>query len=66
MGAKWGAFFELYLRTLQGESDLLSDAGFEYFVNNDLKVDLSAGYGRNQGTEEAFISAGVSWRTDVF
>lgn len=60
---KLGTFVEIYGDL--GESPNLNyDGGFSFLVNNDLQLDVSAGY---QGTNlfpEYFIDFGVSWRID--
>jgi len=38
------------------------DAGFGYFISNDLQLDVLGGYALNNNFEEFFISVGLSWR----
>ncbi len=38
------------------------DAGIAYLLNNDLQVDLTGGWHREEGVREWFLDAGVSWR----
>ncbi len=57
---KWGAFLEVY-----GSFNAFSDnydAGFSYLVNNDLQLDVSAGWQGQNSLVDWFIDFGVSWR----
>lgn len=38
------------------------DAGFSILVNNDLQLDLSGGWQGDNGTDDWFLDAGISWR----
>ncbi len=38
------------------------EGGFAYLINNDLAIDLSSGFGKNQGIKDYFVSTGVSYR----
>lgn len=38
------------------------EGGLGYLVNNDFLIDLSSGFGKNQGVKDYFVSAGVSYR----
>jgi hypothetical protein len=62
----WGTFLEAYGNVKNDIGTFYGDTGFEYFMNNDLKLDLSAGYGHNNGNKETFVSVGFSWRTGLF
>lgn len=42
------------------------DGGFAYLINNNVQLDLSAGYGYNQNIKDYFVSAGISWRITSF
>lgn len=38
------------------------DGGIMYLIGNDLQLDLSAGFGRNQGVTDYFVATGLAWR----
>lgn len=38
------------------------EGGLGYLVNNDFLIDLSSGFGKNQGVKDYFVSVGVSYR----
>ncbi|CAN5355484.1 hypothetical protein BH09BAC1_BH09BAC1_18350 [soil metagenome] len=38
------------------------DGGLMYFLGPNLQLDLSAGYGRNHGITDYFVSTGIAWR----
>lgn len=59
---KWGSFIELYGNFKNNYGSVYINSGGEYFVDNNLKIDFSAGWGNNHGTSEAFVSLGLSWR----
>lgn len=61
--SKFGVFAENYGTIVSGNFDTKFDGGFDYFINNDLKLDLTAGYDKNEFVNEFFVSLGVSWRT---
>lgn len=60
---KIGLFIENYGFLQRGQFDSKFDGGLDYLITNNLKLDLSAGYDKNDFTNEMFISFGVSWRT---
>jgi hypothetical protein len=39
------------------------DTGLGYLINNDLQLDASVGYGKNDGVQDMFVDFGLSWRT---
>jgi len=57
---KIGGFTEIY----GGFNDFSAnyDAGFSILVNNDLQLDFSGGWQGNNGTNNWFLDAGISWR----
>ncbi len=57
------SFIEIYGFYSSNSFDVLLDGGFAYALNDDLLVDLSAGYGSNDGIKQFFVDFGVSWRT---
>lgn len=61
--AKLGIFLENYGSVFRNDFDTYVDGGLAWLVNPDLQLDLLAGYGKNEGFEEYFISGGISVRT---
>ena len=66
LSEKWGTFLEVYGNVKNDLGSAYIDSGGWYFVNNDLKVDFSAGWGNNFGNLDIFASVGFSWRTALF
>lgn len=62
LSAQIGAFVEAYANSSDGDFDVSFDTGITYLVNNNLQLDMSGGYGKNDGLSEFFVDAGVSWR----
>lgn len=60
-----GLFIEAYSSFQDNTSTLNYDGGLSYYVTNDLMFDISAGYGKNSGVEDYFVSSGVSWRVGL-
>jgi hypothetical protein len=63
LGDKWSSFIETYGGVINGDFTIFFDTGLAYLVNNDLQLDLSGGYGKNDGFAATFVDFGVSWRT---
>ena len=59
---KIGGFIENYGEVFRGDLDSRWDTGLSYLANNDLQFDVSGGFGKNDGLNDWFIDAGVSWR----
>lgn len=62
---KLGSFIENYGTLSNGELTHRWDTGLGYIVNNDLLLDCSVGYGKNDGLSDWFVDAGISWRVKV-
>ncbi|MEM7110167.1 MAG: transporter [Bacteroidota bacterium] len=60
-----GSFIENYGTISNGNLTTRWDTGLGYFLNNDLMLDCSAGYGKNDGLSDWFIDAGISWRAKL-
>ncbi len=60
-----GGFIENYGFLSNRNIDTFFDTGVDYLITNDLLVDLSIGYSKNNGIDEYFIDFGVSWRTGL-
>lgn len=59
---KLGAFVETFGGVERGTATINFDTGIAWLISNDLQLDLYGGYGKNQGIQTYFTSAGVSWR----
>ena len=60
---KWGLFVEHYARITEGNWNGYLNGGGSFLVNNDLQLDLYAGYGEYDKINlDWYISAGISWR----
>jgi hypothetical protein len=61
--AKWSVFIEHFATIINGDWRGNVDGGAAFLVNNDLQLDLSAGYGQNETiNKDWFVSMGLSWR----
>jgi len=58
-----GVFFENYGNLQQSDFDTFLDGGIAYLINNNLQLDLSSGFGKNEEVKDFFVSSGISWRT---
>lgn len=63
---KWSGFIENYGQIRQAVYQSRFDGGFAYLLNNNVQLDISAGYGDNQGIKDYFVSGGISWRIVTF
>ncbi|MBL0146748.1 MAG: transporter [Chitinophagaceae bacterium] len=60
---KWLAYIELFGYIWKKEKPENSiDAGFAYFINDNFKLDASAGFGINKKAPDNFFSIGASFR----
>ena len=60
---KWQAFIEIYGFLRKGRLPQTSiDAGVSYYINNNFKIDATAGSRINQNTKLKFYSVGASFR----
>lgn len=60
LGNRWGTFIEMYGGL--NEFTTFFDTGLSYLVNDDLQLDMYGGVQNNDGVEDYFIEAGLSWR----
>ncbi len=58
----YGWFVEIYGNMTNDIGGIFINAGGDYYISKDLKLDLSLGWGNNQSTD-TFVSLGLSWRT---
>jgi len=59
-------FVENYGQVREDVFQTRFDGGLAYLVNNNFQLDISAGYGSNQGVQDYFVSTGISWRITSF
>lgn len=59
-----GAFVENYGSLTGGTFTTKFDTGLAWLLHNDLQLDLYAGYSKNHGLTEYFVSTGISIRTN--
>lgn len=63
LGEKWDCYLEIY-----GSAEKKSfpentiDGGIGYFISNNMKLDLSAGFGINKAASDFYMGAGFSFR----
>jgi hypothetical protein len=62
LGEKLGSFIENYGTVFYGDFDNKWDTGLSYLINDNFLLDMSVGYGKNDGVSSWFADAGVSWR----
>ncbi|MBZ9630232.1 transporter [Salegentibacter sp. LM13S] len=55
-------FIENYGQVNQSVYQTRFDTGLGYLINNNVSVDLFAGFGDNQNVTDYFVSTGISWR----
>lgn len=63
LGEKWYTYVEAFGFIAQYQKPQHSvDAGIAYFVNNDLKLDVSAGVGLSSAAVDHYVAVGFSFR----
>ena len=63
LGKKWEAFFEIFGVVQKSELAQNSlDAGFGFYVNNNVKLDAAAGVGISHSAADYFFGIGISLR----
>lgn len=62
IAGKWSSFIENYGEVVGDDFDTRWDTGLAYLVNNDFQLDVSGGFGKNEGLTDWFIDGGISWR----
>lgn len=65
LGEKGFFYAELFGRKAKAASEVWADAGLARYLDEDLKVDLSAGVNL-QGQRKYYAALGVSWRLRLF
>ncbi|MEO6254141.1 MAG: transporter [Ferruginibacter sp.] len=63
MGKKWYSYIEAFgFISKQNKPEHSLDAGIAYYINNDLKLDLSSGFGISKAAPDWYIAVGASVR----
>jgi len=63
LGEKWYAYTEVFGFIQKNEKPQHNlDGGFGYYISNDVKIDLSGGFGISQAAPKSYIATGVSFR----
>lgn len=63
ISGKFSVFLEEYGIMRQGEKpEHYFDAGFDYYLTNNIKIDLFAGLGISTHASDYFVSSGISFR----
>ena len=63
IGERWYAYIEVFGAAIKHEPPQHTiDAGIAYWINNNMKVDLSGGFGLNSFTPRNYIAVGFSFR----
>ena len=62
IGTKWALLLENYGEVENGDYDTRFDTGIGYLLNNDVQLDVGAGYGHNDGIRDYFAEIGASIR----
>ncbi len=66
IGKKWYAYVESFGSIIQNEAPQNSlDGGFAYYVNNNFKLDISAGIGISNAAPRNYVAVGFSFRFDT-
>ena len=63
LGENWYAYVEAFgFISKQNEPEHSLDGGIAYFINRDLKIDISSGFGISEAAPDWYIAAGISIR----
>ncbi|MEO6611773.1 MAG: transporter [Chitinophagaceae bacterium] len=66
LGEKWYAYVEAFGFIRKNESPEHNlDAGLAYFINPDLKIDISGGVGISESAPKNYIAVGLSFRVNT-
>jgi hypothetical protein len=66
VGKKWYMYVEAFGFILKNESPQHNlDGGIAYYLTNDLKVDVSGGFGISEASPKNYFALGISFRTDT-
>lgn len=63
LGKRWYTYIEVFGSVAQNElPDHALDGGVAYFVNDDIKIDFSAGFGLSENSFKNYLAIGCSFR----
>jgi len=63
IGERWYSYIELFGSHLKDYYDQHSfDIGLAYYINDNVKADVSAGIGLNKYAPDNYVGVGISWR----
>jgi hypothetical protein len=63
LGEKWYAYIEAFGSLWKNESPEHSvDSGVAYYISDDLKLDISSGFGINKKAQDNYVAIGASFR----
>ena len=63
LAEKWYAYIEAFGSVWKKEKPEHSvDGGVAYYINDNFKIDLSAGFGINEKAQDNYIAIGASFR----
>jgi Putative MetA-pathway of phenol degradation len=63
LGEKWYAYIEVFGFISKNEQPQHStDGGLAYYINNNIKIDISGGFGMSKATPKNYIALGFSFR----
>lgn len=63
LSGKVGVMAEVFGSTRDENADVFADFGLGYLVTDNLQLDIFGGFGKNDLTDSAFLTTGISWRT---
>lgn len=67
IGKKWYAYVEAFGSIIRGEKPAHAvDGGIAYYVNDDIKLDISGGLGISESAIDNYVAVGVSFRFAAF
>jgi len=67
IGENWYAYIEAFGAFQKNEpAENSIDGGFAYYVTDDLKVDISSGFGISKAAPDWYVAAGISFRFKAF
>lgn len=67
IGKRWYGYVEAFGSIIRGEKPAHAlDGGLAYYVNDDVKLDISAGFGLSEQAIENYVALGLSFRFSAF
>lgn len=62
---KLNGYIENYSNWQSNTFQTRVDGGLMYLIGNNIQLDFSAGFGRNQGVTDYFVATGIAWRVKI-